>query len=90
MKTLSLKAQHYVVVLHDKSGVLSSHFWEGLQNQLSTNSIAMVGCPHVENNYFTLTRALTDIQSSRFSTNVRVESQFTDIFFSTVYMCLFC
>jgi len=79
MKYLSWKERNYVAVLYDSSSVFSSLVWEGLQNQLPTNLITMVGFPHVGNDDVTLTRALTDIQSSRFSTIVWVESQFTDI-----------
>jgi len=78
MKYLSWKERTYVAVLYDSSSVFSSLVWEGLQKHLPTN-LTMVGFPHTGNDDVTLLRALTDIQSSKFSTIVWVESQFTDI-----------
>jgi len=79
MKYLRWKERSYVAVLYDSSSTFSSLVWEGLQKHLPANNITMVGFPHESESDATLMRALTDILSSRFSTIVWVESQFTDI-----------
>jgi len=79
-KYLTWKERKYVAVLYDSSSQFSSTISQCLQNNIPTSLITTIDVPYVGENVSSVATALSDIQTSGFSTIVWVESQITDIF----------